>query len=159
MKMAFKKSNNFSQPSIDAGIGLIYRLNALWNRADFAALEGDMEKWNFVLDRIYCNLLYRNNMEIEFVNDEKGKPQEITKVGLMKEDMLIYDKFKSWIKTIKQKIYDSIKKRNRNEYNLQQEELYRALMLKDIWLRKFMQERNLYLKELEFNPANAMWGG
>lgn len=155
--MALKK--NFNQPSLDAGLGLIYRLNALWNRADNAALEGDMEKWNFVLDRIYCNLLYRNNMEVEYVNDEKGKPKEIKKVGLMQEDIMIYDRFRKWIKTIKDNIYQSIKKRDRMNYNLQNEELYRALMLKDIWLRKFMQERNLYLREIEFNPANAMWGG
>lgn len=155
--MAGKKSSY--QPEINAGIGLIYRLNALWNRADFAALEGDMEKYNFTLDRIYCNLLYRNNMEVEYVLDENGKPKEITKVGLMKEDIMIYEKFRTWIREIKQKRMDAVKKKDRNMYNFQSEELYRALMLKDIWLRKFMQERNLYLKEVEFNPANAMWGG
>jgi len=32
-------------------------------------------------------------------------------------------------------------------------------MLKDVWLRKFMQERKLYLKEVDFDPTRAMWGG
>jgi len=155
--MPFKKQTY--QPDINAGIGLIYRLNALWNRADFAALEGDMEKWNFVLDTIYRNLLYRNNMEVEYTMGADGKPEQITKVGLMKEDNMIYEKFRAWIRQIKQNKIQAIKKKDRAQYNVQSEELYRALMLKDIWLRKFMQERNLYLKEVEFNPANAMWGG
>lgn len=156
--MAGPKKSSY-QPEINAGIGLIYRLNALWNRADFAALEGDMDKWNFVLDRIYCNLLYRNNMEVEYTLDDNGKPKEITKVGLMKEDIMIYEKFRSWIRDIKLKRMEAIKKKDRSLYNHRSENLYHALMLKDVWLRKFMQERNLYLKEVEFNPANAMWGG
>lgn len=157
--MAYKGKNNFQQPSLDAGLGLIYRLNALWNQADRAALEGEMEKWNFVLDRIYCNLLYRNNLELEFQVDTDGKPKEITKVGLLKEDALIYDRFRIWIKNIKNKRMDCIKKRDKLGYHVESENLYRALMMKDIWLRKFMQERSLYLKEVEFNPSNAMWGG
>jgi hypothetical protein len=156
--MAYKGKQSY-QPEINAGIGLIYRLNALWNRADFAALEGDMEKWNFVLDTIYRNLLYRNNMEIEYTLDKEGRPKEITKVGLMREDMMIYENFRAKLRKIKQKKIEAIKKKDRNQYNFQSEELYRSLMLKDIWLRKFMQDRGLYLKEVEFNPANAMWGG
>jgi hypothetical protein len=69
--MPFKKQSY--QPDINAGIGLIYRLNALWNKADYAALEGDMEKWNFILDTIYRNLLYRNNMDIQYQSDIKIK--------------------------------------------------------------------------------------
>jgi hypothetical protein len=155
--MAYKKQAY--QPNIDAGIGLIYRLNALWNKADYAALEGDLERWNFVLDRIYSNLLYRNNMQVEFLKDEDGRPKQITSIALMKEDSMIYEKFRVSIRAIKQKRLNSIKRKNRNLYNSCSEELYQILMLKDIWLRKFMQERNLYLKEIEFNPANAMWGG
>jgi hypothetical protein len=155
--MVYKK--NSYQPDINAGIGLIYRLNSLWNRADFAALEGDMEKWNFVLDRIYVNLLYRNNLELEYTLSSEGKPIQINKIGLLKEDVMIYEKFRNLIRQIKQKKLEAIKKKNRQDYNSQCEELYHILMLKDIWLRKFMQERNLYLKEIEFNPANAMWGG
>ena len=31
-------------------------------------------------------------------------------------------------------------------------------MLKEIWLRKYMSELGLYLKEVEHNPAGAMFG-
>lgn len=98
-------------------------------------------------------------MEIQLKNDDKGKPVEIAEIRLMKEDRMIYEKFRMIIKNIKCKQMECIKKRNKMNYKNCQEELYRALMMKDIWLRKFMQERNLYLKEVEFNPANAMWGG
>ena len=86
--MAGKKNQSY-QPNIDAGIGLIYRLNALWNQVDYAALNGDFERWNFVLDRIYCNLLYRNNLEIVYTTDDKGRPKEIQNVALTKEDMMM----------------------------------------------------------------------
>jgi len=155
--MPFKKQTY--QPNIDAGIGLIYRLNALWNRADYAALEGDMEKWNFVLDIIYRNLLYRNNLDIQFKNDEKGKPISIISVGLIKEDKIIHEWFRKRIREIKVNRLIAVKKRDKIEYYKSLEDLYTLMGLKDSWLRKFMQEKGLYLKEVEFNPGNAMWGG
>jgi len=155
--MPFKKQAY--QPNIDAGIGLIYRLNALWNKADYAALEGDMEKWNFVLDIIYRNLLYRNNLDIEFKNDEEGKPMSIISVGLIKEDKIIHEWFRKRIREIKVNRLIAVKKRDKIEYYKSLEDLYTLMGLKDSWLRKFMQEKGLYLKEVEFNPGNAMWGG
>jgi hypothetical protein len=155
--MPFKK--NSYQPSIDAGLGLIYRLNALWNRADFAALDGDMERWNFILDTIYRNLLYRNNLEIKYEIDKEGKPLQILSVGLVKEDKMVHDWYRKKIRAIKMKRVAAIKKRDRLTYYQALEDLYYIMGEKDSWLRKFMQERGLYLKEVEFNPANAMWGG
>lgn len=155
--MVFKKQTY--QPTIDAGIGLIYRLNYLWNQADQAALTGDLEKWNFILDTIYRNLLYRNKMDIMFLVDEKGNPKEIKSIGLMREDSLIFEHFKTLLRNIKQKRLEARKKRNVYLYNWSEEKLYEILGHKDVWLRKFMQENGLYLKEVEFNPANAMWGG
>ena len=155
--MAFKKQTY--QPTIDAGIGLIYRLNYLWNQADQAALTGDLEKWNFILDTIYRNLLYRNKMEIEFIVDAKGKPQQIKTVGLMKEDLLIFDHYKKIIRNVKQKRLEARKKRDIYLFNWSEEKLYEVLGHKDVWLRKFMQENGLYLKEIEFDPSRAMWGG
>lgn len=155
--MAFRKQTY--QPTIDAGIGLIYRLNYLWNQADQAALSGDLERWNFILDTIYRNLLYRNRMEIEYTVDDKGKPKEIKRVGLMKEDILIYDHYRRMIRQVKEKRLEARKKRNYFLFNWTEEKLYELLGNKDVWLRKFMQENGLYLKEVEFNPANAMWGG
>lgn len=155
--MPFKKQ--FTEPNINAGIGLIYRLNALWNKADAAALEGDMEKWNFVLDVIYRNLLYRNNLDIQYKVDEKGKPIQILSVDLINEDKLIHDWFRIKIREIKIKRINSINRKDKDNYFKMQELLYSTMGQKDSWLRKFMQERGLYLKEVEFNPANAMWGG
>jgi len=155
--MAFRKQTY--QPTIDAGIGLIYRLNYLWNQADQAALNGDLERWNFILDTIYRNLLYRNKLEIEYTIDDKGKPKEIKKVGLMKEDLLIFDHYRRMIRQVKEKRLEARKKRNYFLFNWSEEKLYELLGYKDVWLRKFMQENGLYLKEIEFNPANAMWGG
>jgi hypothetical protein len=157
--MAARNSKQTYQPTIDAGIGLIYRLNALWNQADQAALGGDMEKWNFILDTIYRNLLYRNKMEVEFIKDEKGRPIGIKNVGLMKEDILIYEHYRKSLRAMKCRMIDSTKKNNRYQYNWCKERTYDLLSMKDVWLRKFMQENGLYLKEVEFNPANAMWGG
>jgi hypothetical protein len=155
--MPFRKQTY--QPNIDAGIGLIYRLNALWNKADYAALEGDMEKWNFVLDTIYRNLLYRNNLDIKYQIDAHGKPIEIISIDLVKEDKLIHEWFRKKIREVKVNKLRAIKKKDRIEYYQALEDLYALMGQKDSWLRKFMQERGLYLKEVEFNPANAMWGG
>jgi len=58
------KKAGFNSPDKDAGWGLIYRLNNLWAQVDPKATSGDYEGWNFVLDRIYCNLLYEDNMII-----------------------------------------------------------------------------------------------
>ena len=52
-------------PERDASLGLVFRLNNLWAQADYMALSGTYKKWNNVLDRIYCNLLYKENLEIE----------------------------------------------------------------------------------------------
>ena len=59
----------------------------------------------------------------------------------------------------KQKRLTARKKKNFFLFNWCEEKLYETLGYKDVWLRKFMQENGLYLKEIEFNPANAMWGG
>jgi len=155
--MPFKKQSY--QPNIDAGLGLIYRLNSLWNKADFAALEGDLERWNFILDTIYRNLLYRNNLDIQYEIDAQGKPMNILSVELVKEDKLIHDWYRKKIRTIKIKRLECIKKRDKIGYFQALDELYSIMGQKDSWLRKFMQERGLYLKEVEFNPANAMFGG
>ena len=155
--MPFKKQSY--QPNIDAGLGLIYRLNSLWNKADFAALEGDLERWNFILDTIYRNLLYRNNLDIRYEIDAQGKPMNIISVDLVKEDKLIHDWYRKKIRTIKIRRLECIKKKDKIGYYQALDELYSIMGQKDSWLRKFMQERGLYLKEVEFNPANAMFGG
>ena len=52
--MAFKSNTGGGKtysPGIDAGWGLIMRLNYLWAAVDRAAMEGDTDKWDFTLDK------------------------------------------------------------------------------------------------------------
>jgi len=149
------KKNNYSS-SVDAGYGLIYRLNDLWNGADRAALAGDLDKWNHVLNAIFRNLCYRGAMQIEYTDKEKTIIKEIK---MSEEDSIVFFKFQDLIRQTKSKIHTAIKKQNRGEYNKAREELHLVLSQKDVWLRKFMQERGLYLREVEFDPSQAMWGG
>ena len=57
----------------DATLGLIFRLNGLWAEVDIPAKTGDYEQWNNVLDRIYANLLYREDMVVEKDNEGDRK--------------------------------------------------------------------------------------
>jgi len=151
-----KRNNSNYSSSVDAGYGLIYRLNDLWNGADRAALAGDLEKWNHILNAIFRNLCYRGTMEIEYEDHEKTKIKEIK---FNEEDSLVYYKFQELIRKATSKIHMAIKEKNRLDYNKGREQLHWILSQKDVWLRKFMQERGLYLREVEFDPSQAMWGG
>jgi hypothetical protein len=144
-----------SSSTLDAGLGLIYRLNNLWRGADACALRGDLDEYNDILNRIFVNLLYKAPMEVEY-NDDKS---EIMTVDWNENDSKVYDKFKEMIREVKQKEMESIKKKNRQAYNQAREDHYEILLKKDSWLRKFMMERGLYLREVEFDPEKAMWGG
>lgn len=144
-------------PNVDAGYGLIYRLNDLWNGADRKALSGDLDGWNQVLNAIYRNLLYRHPLEIKYIEDDKTKG--IKELGLNDSDKIIYEKFNEMVRQKKSKIYQAIREKNRTAYNKARHDYNDVLTLKDIWLRKFMQDRGLYLKEVEFDPSKAMWGG
>ncbi len=148
-------------PSVDAGLGLIYRLNNLWNRADNAALKGDMENWNFVLDTIFRNLSYRGEMAIttDKPREKDWNKVEVLEVDLAKKEKAVYERFKEMLKEIKTKRFNAIKNKNRAEYEESKVEEYNTLMKKDIWLRKYMQQLKLYMKESEFDASKAMWGG
>ena len=153
-------NSNFS-PGIDAGYGLIYRLNYLWSKADRHALEGDMDNWNFTLDAIFRNLSYRSEMNVEYENPRERDENKriITSVDLNNKEKMVHTKFKEMIKDLKIKKLLAIKNKNRMAYNMAKEEEYDLLMKKDIWLRKYMQGLKLYMKETEFDASNAMWGG
>jgi len=147
---------NSTETNYDASLGLIFRLNNLWSNADNKALAGDIDGWNFVLDRIYCNLLYRNPLEATY-GGEDGKT--VTDVHLNEEAEVVYRQMRRKINMAKIAMKNALKSKNRLDYSMKKEVLYRTVMFKDIWLRKFMQELGLYLKEVEFNPATAMFGG
>lgn len=149
--MAYNKFGMFDGP-LDAGLGLIYRLNRLWGDVDIYAARGDFEGWNARLDRVFCNLLYREDLVIE-KSDDNG---EIVSVELSDEDEEIYNylnkKYKAALKEYRAaKTKEGIRKAK--------EKIFEALFLKDIGLRKFMRELKLYLKETTGNPSKAMWGG
>lgn len=149
-----------SKSSIDTGWGLIYRLNTLFNKAEDASLAGDFDKWNFILDRIFINLCYKGMMDIQFDSNEPGvMPTKVTSIDLPTEEKMVLEKFRQIVKDIKMKSLTAIRKRNKVMYEQCREDQYRALIMKDVWLRKIMMERGLYLREFEFDPTRAMWGG
>lgn len=117
-------------PSIKAGLGLIIRLNVLFNKADRAAMAGDMDEWNSALDRIFINMQYSKKKSYHIKND----------------DMKLYKEFLEKIKAAKRKRQLAIKKKNRKALDEAKQELYDILMIKDIWLRKLVHERGLYIK-------------
>lgn len=147
--------SNFT-PQVDSSYGLIYRLNDLWVGADRKALAGDLEGWNHVLNVLYRNLLYRNPMEVEYINDDK---EEIKTIKVGEEDSKIYKKFKNMIRDCRKQMRIAVRQKDRLLFEQSKEKYAETLAMKDIWLRKFMQERGLYLKEVEFDPSRAMWGG
>jgi len=151
--MVYKNSFN-KESNIDAGWGLIYRLNYLWQQADKFALEGDRDKWSFTLDRIFCNLSYRNQMEVEIDNNNK-----VTSIDLSDKDKMIFNKFTDDIQQVKIDLNSALKIKSKLKYDEFTNKHYNLLMRKDIWLRKFMNDLGIYLKESDKNPATAMFGG
>ena len=149
-----KKQNRVST-SIDASLGLVYRLNNLWRNADMTALRGDLDEYNDILNRIFVNLLYKVPMNIEYENGSN----KIKNLDWGEEDKLIFDRFKEMIREVKREEAEAIKKKDKMSYTFIREKHYEILLKKDTWLRKFMMERGLYLKEVEFDPTNALWGG
>ena len=143
------------RPERDASLGLIFRLNALWEKADRKALSGDKDGWELVLDRIYSNLLYRKKLDIS--KDKEGK---ISDVGLCDEDKTIQEIIKRKIRLAKVKKLSAMRQGNLKGATEANTEHYLAIMLYDQWLRKFMQGLGgMYLRESESNPSNVMFGG
>jgi hypothetical protein len=153
--MAFRKFSTSLSPEKDAGWGLIFRLNSLWAKVDIPAESGDYDSWNTVLDRIFCNLLYRNKMDI--VLDEQGRVQD---VKINEDSYKVYAFLTKKIFEAKIDYHKSIRAPpNLSKSTILKSRWYHAVMLKDIWLRKYMQELGLYLKEIERAPGSALFGG
>ena len=143
-------------PKYDSTLGLIFRLNGLWAEVDIPAKTGDYNAWNNVLDRIYVNLLYRNDLKIK--KDEHGV---IINIELIEDDAKIYNFLNTQIskyKTLHQKV-KGLTKKGTPKQQIARSFWYKSLMLKDIWLRKFMNELKLYIKESVKTPGSVMWGG
>jgi len=141
------RAGALNRSALDTGWGLIYRLNTLFNKAEDASLTGDFDKWNFILDRIFVNLCYKGAMDIQFdTNEPTAIPNKVLSIKLPKEEEMVFAKFRDIIRQIKIKSLYAIRKKNRIKYETYKDEHYRALLMKDIWLRKIMMERGLYLK-------------
>lgn len=141
---------NFDQP-LDASLGLIMRLNGLWSKADDYAMNGKFSEWDAALDRIFCNLLYKNNFIL--IKDEDGK---LKSVKLDQEDKVVYKYLNSHVKKAKRNFTTA---KNKKDYVEANDKLYQALMIKDVGLRKLQHKLKIYFKEKDSNPARAMWGG
>lgn len=138
-------------PSLDAGLGLIYRLNILWTKTDYAVLKANYQEWDVLLDRIYSNLLYRNDMDI--VKDEITG--EIKSVELSFNDKKVYIFLSKKISNAKASflLEPNLQKKSQARSNW-----YHALQKKEIWLRKLMYKHNLYLKEQRKSPGSSLFG-
>jgi len=150
MKRYSLETGNISSPSLDTSLGLIFRLNNLWQKTDAPAASGDFDRWNFILDRIFCNLLFKNGLDVTTKN---GK---VIKVNLCEEDQQVYEYLNQKVLEAKQKMKNA---KTKLDFSSAKGELYKALMMKDVGLRKFMNDPlKLYLKQIDSNPARAMWG-
>lgn len=140
-------------PEVDAGYGLIYRLNYLWAKVDRDCLAGDFNKWEVDLDRIFSNLLYRNSVEII-----RNKNEKICSVKIADEDINVWRTLKEDIKKAKKEVFDAHNKKDLGAIRKGKENHYQAIMIYDIWLRKFMNELKLYIKESESTPGSSLFG-
>ncbi len=141
-------------PKNDATLGLIFRLNALWAEADIHAKNGDYDSWNNILDRIYCNLLYREDLVV--VKDEKtGK---IISIDLSDKDKQEYNFLTSQISKYKRLCLRATGtyKPGISNRRLMKSNWFKKLKLKDIWVRKLMSELGLYIKETISDPGGVM---
>jgi len=137
-------------PDRDASLGLIFRLNNLWAKADYYAENGNYNKWNYILDRVYVNLQYRNPM-VKVTDKVTGK----IKYKVPMKDVKVYKYFSLEIAKAKKKNRFA---RTREDKRRTQSVWYHALQQKDMWLRKFMQSLKLYLKETEQRPGTSVYG-
>jgi hypothetical protein len=143
-------------PQQDTGWGLIFRLNDLWRDVERHAPRGEYSDWNFKLDRIWCNLLYREKISI------KEKDGKVVQIKFLKKDVAVKDFLDEKIREAKlgmKEVRDEEGKIIKEKYIKAKKKYYDILMLKDIWLRKFMHELGLYLKEIEYDPSKAIYGG
>lgn len=144
----------------DTGWGVIFRLNTLFSEIEDLSFHGEYDNWNIKLDRLWSNLIYRN--PLDWIKDKSGKiidvkfsEEDIEKKNFLDEKIL---KSKKEMSEAKRKCKDNVESyKLSKEWIIAKRKLYQNLLLKEIWIRKFMNELGLYLKEIEYNPAGAMW--
>jgi len=147
---------NEISPQQDTGWGLIFRLNDLLNEIENLAPQGKYDDWNYKLDRMWVNLIYRNELKIKKDNNGNIIEMELSDADI-NEKKFIDNRIKKAKKEMSHSKKDEDFK-NKPGYKIAKQNLYASLLLKDIWIRKLMHKNNLYIKEIKHNPAGAMWG-
>jgi len=137
-------------PDKDAGWGLIYRLNGLWAQVDTPATGGNYGEWNILLDRLFANLDYEDSWEV--IKNKEGK---VIDVKINNEDYEIYHALSRRVFYFQRK---SAKAKTNKEKMIARSQWYQELFKKDRWIRKFMQKKKLYLKQVENSPGTAAFG-
>lgn len=140
------------EQKIDASLGLIYRVNGLFSAIERSFIAGQLDRVNLLLDRIYCNLLYRIPMDAK-IDETTGK---VVAIRVVNREKRIHSFFNKKIRLIRKQIAESKNPIEKKKYEAR---YYRVLELKDIWLRKFMQSLGWYMNEKRKNPGRAMFGG
>jgi len=140
-----------TSPDRDASLGLIFRLNNLWAKVDYVSVVGKYVGWNNLLDALYRNLLFKEDM-VTNVDEKTGK---ITRVRLSEKDVEVY-------RTLSIEIAKAREKYRMARFKVDKAKArsvwYHAVQNKDIWLRKFMQKLKLYLKETEQRQGSETFG-
>lgn len=150
--MPYRRTNYGQDQTLDGSLGLVMRVAVLWTKVDTASSEGNYERWNTYLDCIWRNLSYRE----ELFQKQDGEGNVIN-VTLSEKDRQLWHKLNSKIVEAKKGISAATTK---DEYLKAKDNLYKALWLKDVGLRKFQHNvLGTYVKEITKNPARSMWGG
>jgi hypothetical protein len=150
-----KWNNNAATPK-DTGWGLIYRLNLIMGKIENDLETSNLDKWNLHIDRIYANIMFKD--QGEYVYDNKGN---ILDIKFSKEDVEMFQRFAQQIRSIQQKINTEKMKEEPSPaaIHIYKDQLYSVLFKKDMWIRKIMFTLKLYLRENESDPRKAIYGG
>jgi len=72
------ENNEQKKAIFNSTLAILYRIDELWQQAHRIAISGDLMKWNWILDRIWCELAADSNEE-DF-NKIKELNEEIKKI-------------------------------------------------------------------------------
>ena len=80
--MAKRKKGGFgyTSPDKDTGWGLIFRMNKIFEDIEVAVPKGDFDKWNFLLDRLYVNIDYKEYDDIIIQKKKNGNGDEAVNI-------------------------------------------------------------------------------
>ena len=151
----YNMMKNGIEPGLDTSLGLIYRLNNLWREIDSVSIRGQYDEWSIILDRVFCNLLYRE--EAIPITNLAG---EIVTVRITNTEYTIWKVLSANIFKAKSNlILEQTKNRRSSNIPLLKSRWYNELIKKDLWMRKFMHNTlKLYLKEEKKAPGTSLFG-